>query len=154
MAIVQRDRPDLALVIAGGETLFDYRDYRAATLARAAELAVSVELLGPVAQPDLPSLFAAASVFAFPSTKEGFGMAAMEALAAGVPVVMRDCLSLREVFDGAARFIDSVNDLAVAILAAAGPRVPAAVTVGRDLAGRYTWAGAAKAHLEFYRAHA
>ena len=34
----------------------------------------------------LPALVAEASVFAFPSTKEGFGLAAMEALAAGTPV--------------------------------------------------------------------
>ena len=42
-------------------------------------------VLGPVPDPDLPSLVAAASAFAFPSVKEGFGLAAMEALAAGVP---------------------------------------------------------------------
>ena len=41
---------------------------------------------------------AGAAVFAFPSTKEGFGLAAMEALAAGVPVVVRDLPVLREVF--------------------------------------------------------
>jgi hypothetical protein len=38
MALVRSERPDLELVIAGGETLFDYRDYRAAFETRAAEL--------------------------------------------------------------------------------------------------------------------
>ena len=47
---------------------------------------------------------AAADVFAFPSTKEGFGLAAMEALAAGVPVVVRDLPVLREVFGDAVRY--------------------------------------------------
>ena len=44
------------------------------------------------------------SVFALCSTKEGFGLAAMEALAAGVPVVLRDLPVLRDVFGPAALF--------------------------------------------------
>ncbi len=86
----------LRLVIAGGETLFDYRDYRARWDKRAAELGADPVVLGPVAHDELPSLVAAARVFAFPSAKEGFGLAAMEALAAGVPVVTRDLPVLRD----------------------------------------------------------
>ena len=103
-AILGRGQPGVRLVIAGGETLFDYRDYRARWEQRARDLGVAPELLGPVDEPDLPSLVAAASVFAFPSTKEGFGLAAMEALAAGVPVIASDLPVLREIFGGAARF--------------------------------------------------
>ncbi|WP_343943816.1 MSMEG_0565 family glycosyltransferase, partial [Pseudonocardia zijingensis] len=97
MALVQAARPDLALVVAGGETLFDHRHYRARVEARALELGVVPTVLGPVPHADLPALVAAADVFAFPSTKEGFGLAAMEALAAGVPLVVRDLPVLREV---------------------------------------------------------
>ena len=96
-------RPDVRLVIAGGETLFDYRDYRARWEQRAGVLGVSAEVLGPVPEADLPSLVAAAGVFAFPSAREGFGLAALEALAAGVPVVASDLPVLREVLGGAAR---------------------------------------------------
>src|ERR1051325_9531452 len=75
---------DRRLVVAGGETLFDYRAYRAEWEALAVELGVRPEVLGPVPHDDLPALVAGAAAFAFPSIKEGFGLAAMEALAAGV----------------------------------------------------------------------
>ena len=80
-AILARQRPAVRLVIAGGETLFDYRDYRARWEQRAWDLSVTPVVLGPVPEADLPSLVAAAAVFAFPSAREGFGLAAMEALA-------------------------------------------------------------------------
>jgi glycosyltransferase-like protein len=150
MADVHRVRPDLTLVIAGGETLFDYRDYRATVLARAAALGVTPRILGPVDHGALPALVAQAEVFAFPSTKEGFGLAALEALAAGVPVVARDLPVLREVLGGSARFATTSTDLAAALLAAT-VRDPARAARGQVLAGRYTWATAARAHLELYR---
>src|SRR3979411_3247445 len=102
--MLRADESDVRLVIAGGETLFDYRDYRERWEKRAAELGADPVVLGPVEHAELPSLVAAAAVFAFPSTKEGFGLAAMEALAAGVPLVTRDLPVLHEVFGGVARF--------------------------------------------------
>ena len=60
-------------------TLFDYRDYRARWDQRAAELAVAPVVLGPVDEDALPPLAAAAGAFAFPSAKEGVGLAAREA---------------------------------------------------------------------------
>jgi glycosyltransferase-like protein len=150
MARVRREEPGLALVVAGGETLFDYRDYRAAVEARAAELGVEPVVLGPVDDGDLPALVAAAEVFAFPSTKEGFGLAAMEALAAGVPVVTRDLPVLREVFGGAAAFAADAGSLAAQLLAAAGSDDPARRAAGRELAARHTWTAAAQAHRELY----
>jgi glycosyltransferase-like protein len=139
------------LVIAGGETLFDYRSYRAAWQARADQLGLVPVVLGPVPDGDLPSLVAAADVFAFPSTVEGFGLAAMEALAAGVPVVTRDLPVLREVFGGAARFGADTGGLAAALGDALGRPDPALAAAGRALAARHTWAAAAERHLGLYR---
>ncbi len=99
-------------MIAGGETLFDYRDYRAAFDAASAAGGVEPLVLGPVDHDRLPALVAEADVFAFPSTKEGFGLAAMEALAAGVPVVVRDLPVLREVFGDAVRYAPDAESLA------------------------------------------
>jgi glycosyltransferase-like protein len=149
-ALLRAEQPDVRLVIAGGETLFDYRDYRERWEKRAAELGTDPVVLGPVDHDDLPSLVAAASVFAFPSTKEGFGLAAMEALAAGIPLVTRELPVLQEVFGGVARFATDpptfARELRAALADPGGRR-----DAGRALAARYTWPAAAAAHLEFYR---
>jgi glycosyltransferase involved in cell wall biosynthesis len=147
MAQVAVRRPDLSLVVAGGETLFDYRDYRAQVDARAAELGVVPVVLGPVDHDALPALVAAAEVFAFPSTKEGFGLAAMEALAAGVPVVTRDLPVLREVFGDVATFARDPAELASALLGDVGEERRAA---GRALAQGHSWDTAAARHLGLY----
>jgi glycosyltransferase-like protein len=164
MSELRLTHPSARLVIAGGETLFDYRGYRATVLARAEELHVEPELLGPVAHEQLPALVAGAGVFAFPSVQEGFGLAAMEALAARVPVVVRDLPVLREVFDGAVRFAADTPGLAAALDAAlnagpgrgpgAGPAHEAPTALadrGSELAARHTWDAAARAHLDLYR---
>ena len=146
-ALVRQQRPELSLVVAGGETLFDYRDYRAQVLDRAAQLGVAPVVLGPVDHAQLPTLVAAADVFAFPSVKEGFGLAAMEALAAGVPVVTRDLPVLREVFGDAAAFAPDPAGMARALLAPVGEERRSA---GRALARGASWDAAAAAHLALY----
>ncbi len=143
--------PRPRLVVAGGETLFDYRDYRVRWEARAAQLGVVPTVLGPVAHEELPALVAAAEVFAFPSTVEGFGLAAMEALAAGVPLVTRDLPVLREVFGTAARFGTDPPTLAAQIGDALGRPDPVRQAAGRALAARHTWRQAAEEHLRLYR---
>lgn len=143
--------PQLSLVIAGGETLFDYREYRAAFDNRCAELDVQPLILGAIADHELPALVAGCEVFAFPSTKEGFGLAAMEALAAGRPVVARDLPVLREVFGDTVRF--AVDAPGFATEMAAALQSPPDPVIGRALAESMTWQAAAKSHLDFYRSH-
>ncbi|MDT3397113.1 MSMEG_0565 family glycosyltransferase [Streptomyces sp. B1866] len=143
--------PAVRLVVAGGETLFDYRDYRARWEARAAELGAEPVVLGPVADDALPALVAAAGAFAFPSVKEGFGLAAMEALAAGVPLVVRDLPVLREVFGPAAGFAATPAALADGLARALAGPDPARRAAGRELAARHTWRAAAERHVAFYR---
>ncbi|MFJ9544424.1 MSMEG_0565 family glycosyltransferase [Streptomyces sp. NPDC101225] len=149
--LLRTDHSDVRLVIAGGETLFDYRGYRRRWEERAAELDVEPVVLGPVPDDELPSLVAAADAFAFPSRKEGFGLAAMEALAAGVPLVVRDLPVLREVFGRAACFADTPEELATGLGRALTIDAPTRQTAGRELAARHTWAQAADRHVALYR---
>ncbi|MER7251347.1 MSMEG_0565 family glycosyltransferase [Kribbella sp. NPDC000426] len=136
------------LVIAGGETLFDYREYRQRWETRAVQLGISPVVLGPVDHAELPGLVAGAEVFAFPSVKEGFGLAPLEALAAGVPVVLSDLPVFREIFGAAATYATGPQALATALHAAIGDTTR--TQLGRDTAAAHTWPAAADAHLNLY----
>ncbi|GAA4686080.1 MSMEG_0565 family glycosyltransferase [Nocardioides nanhaiensis] len=151
-ALLRARHPDvgrgLRLVLAGGETLFDYRGYRGTFDRRAAELDVQPELLGVVAHDELPALVAEAAALGFVSTQEGFGLAPLEALAAGTPVVARDLPVLREVLGEAVAYAADPVAMADALAAViASPPDPAA---GRARAQAFTWDAAAAAHLRFY----
>lgn len=150
VALLRRTHPDVSLVVAGGETLFDYRDYRAAFDERARVLGVAPVELGTVAHAELPALVAGACALGFLSTREGFGLAAMEALAAGVPVVARDLPVLREVMGAAPRYADGPEQAAAALAAALDDGDPARAAAGRERAARHSWDAAAASHLELY----
>ncbi|MDO9381086.1 MAG: MSMEG_0565 family glycosyltransferase [Nocardioidaceae bacterium] len=150
-ALLRDDHPDVRLVLAGGETLFDYRDYRERFDRRAAELGVEPVMLGVVDDDDVPSLVASAEAMGFVSTKEGFGLAAMESLAAGVPVVTRDLPVLREVFGASVAYGRDPREFATAL--ATVLTAPPDAEPGRALARSYTWDAAAERHVELYRAH-
>ncbi len=161
--------PGALLAVAGGETLFDYAAYREAWERDAAALGLRVHhgapppgeadvaVLGPVPDTDMPALFRAADIFAFPSEREGFGLVVLEAQAAGLPVVASDLPVLREFLsDGddcvmvpvgdadalAAALVGTLEDGALRLRIAAG---------GRATAARFTWEAAAAAHEELYQ---
>jgi glycosyltransferase involved in cell wall biosynthesis len=72
--------------------------------------AAEVQFLGFVAQDDLPALYSLATVFAYPSLAEGFGLPVAEAMAYGTPVVTSRGTSMEEVAGGAAVLVDA-NDV-------------------------------------------
>jgi glycosyltransferase-like protein len=143
------DHAGLRLVFGGGETLFDYRDYRAAFEARAAELDVTPQIIGVLAEDEMPALVAQASVLAMVSVREGFGLAGMEALAAGVPVVARDLPVLCEVYGDTVAFAKDIPAIAAALARQLSAPLPP--NAGRALAASYTWKRAAIAHLAVYQ---
>ena len=78
-----------------------------ADLAR--DLPLNVTLLGPLA--DIRPLLAAADIFAMPSRREGQGIAALEAMAAGVPLVASRVGGLAEMLaDGETGLLVSPGD--------------------------------------------
>ena len=64
----------------------------------AAELGVGnrVELVGQLSRAELRSLYARAHVFVLPSERESFGLAALEARAAGLPVIAMQASGVRD----------------------------------------------------------
>ncbi len=119
--------------------------------ARAAELDVSIALLGPVAHEKYPELVACADAFALAPVAEGSAVAALEALAAAVPLVLRGLPAFRRRFAGAARFGTTPAELARALEAALGDESHAQRVAGRALAARRSWGAAAREHQALYR---
>jgi glycosyltransferase involved in cell wall biosynthesis len=72
-----------------------------------------------VADADMPALYSAATMFAYPSLYEGFGLPPLEAMACGTPVVTSGAASLGEVVGDAAMRIDprDVDAMSAAMLA-------------------------------------
>ena len=113
--------------------------------------------LGMVAESDMPALYRACDVLATPSTREGFGLAALEAAAAGLPNVVSDLPVFHEHFvDGESCLMVPVGDsgpLAIAlvrVLRDAGISQRLAEE-GRHVAARYGWEASAAAHERLYR---
>jgi glycosyltransferase involved in cell wall biosynthesis len=99
---------------------------------------------GYVSDADLPALYAAASVFAYPSLYEGFGIPPLEAMACGTPVVASTAGALPEILGDAALLVDPYDEdaLAEALEAAAADRGDLRRR-GFFKAARYTWETAA-----------
>ncbi|MGH2569667.1 MAG: glycosyltransferase family 4 protein [bacterium] len=74
----------------------------------------AVRVLGYVPAEDLPALYGAAEVFAFPSFHEGFGLPVLEAMACGTPVVTSGTSSLPEVAGDAAVLVDPGSPSSIA----------------------------------------
>ena len=120
------------------------------------ELGRDVVLLGTVPDGELPAWYRAADALAFPSIKEGWGLAVLEAMAARLPVVATDIPVFREYLtpDEDALLVPPADAVALAgamrslvddealrdRLGAAGARV----------ASRFTWEAAASRQLAVY----
>ena len=89
--------PEVHLAIAGDGELKQTLVQIAATLG----VQDRVHLLGEISPADIPDFLRAGDLFAFPSRWEGFGIAVVEAMHAGLPVVASDIPALREVLRGA-----------------------------------------------------
>jgi glycosyltransferase involved in cell wall biosynthesis len=114
-----------------------------------------VVLLGEVNDRDLAYLYDKAAVFATASANEGFGLAALEALAAGTPVIATDIPAHREVLGDAALLVPSDDERA---LAGALARVLTVEALAKDLArrgpiraSRFRVAETARATASIYR---
>ena len=69
-------------------------------------LSDSIIFLGFIDDNDLPYLYNGASVFVFPSIREGFGFPPAEAMACGVPVVTSNATSLPEIVGDAGMLVE------------------------------------------------
>ncbi|MEL7155335.1 MAG: glycosyltransferase family 1 protein [Actinomycetota bacterium] len=119
-----------------------------------APLGARAHRLGHVDDHELSALYRAATVFAFPSLLEGFGLPVLEALAHGTPVVTAQGTATEEVAGGGARLIDPHDAAALASAIEAVETDPATTarlaTVGRRRAQELTWANTAARYRDVF----
>jgi glycogen(starch) synthase len=154
MPRLTRRFPGARLVVAGQGT--HERELRA--LARRKRLGRSVEFAGFLEQEQLAALVGAADVAVVPSIYEPFGLAALEAAAAGTPLVVADTGGLREFVEHdvtGLRFAPGDEDGLVRAVSdllsdeVLGRRL---VRSGRALlADEHGWPGIAERTVEVYR---
>lgn len=111
-----------------------------------------VRFLGFVPDDDLRGVYGAATVFAYPSEREGFGLPVAEAMAQSTPVVTSAGTSTEEVAGGSAVLVDpfDVDSIAAGIVEA-DDRSAELVERGLARSAELTWGASAAATLAVYR---
>ena len=114
--------------------------------------AYDVRFTGFVPAHNLPALYEACTVFAFPSILEGYGLPVIEAMAHGAAVVTSRGTSTEEVAGGAAVLVDplSVESIAAGVSEAIA-NVDELRARGLARAAEVTWSATAEATVSAYR---
>jgi glycosyltransferase involved in cell wall biosynthesis len=138
------------LVLAGpeGSSSGEVRE-----LMRESEIGKRIRTLGFVPDEDMPSIYAAAEVFAFPSLGEGFGIPVIEAMACGTPVIVSQATCLPEVAGDAAVLFDPEDpaDIARAMRLILRPQIHEEMRQkGLRRAQMFTWENTARETLNAY----
>jgi glycosyltransferase involved in cell wall biosynthesis len=143
---------DLRLIIIGDEISRNPDVRRAVVQTRNQQ---AIRFLGFVPFDTLRFFYSAASVFAFPSLYEGFGLPPLEAMATGTPVVTSSLSSLPEVVGDAAMIVKPENVFDIArglreVLLDEHLR-DRLIAAGYVQARRFDWHRTAEQSLEVYR---
>jgi glycosyltransferase involved in cell wall biosynthesis len=113
-----------------------------------------VQFTGYVPDADLPALYAAADLFAYPSLYEGFGLPPLEAMACGTPILTANTTSLPEVVGDAAVSVDPTDEAALAAALEELLRSPEQRAELRERgfarAARFSWQETARRTLAVY----
>jgi glycosyltransferase involved in cell wall biosynthesis len=150
---IAAEHAGLRLVIAGGDGWGDAPERLADAIDRAANRA-SIIRLGRVTDDQRAALLRGATVFAYPSRYEGFGLPPLEAMAAGTPVVASDAGAIREVVGAAASLVppgdpDRLAEALTEVIADAD-RAAALVSAGQQQLAGYSWDRTVDQLVELY----
>ncbi len=141
------------LTLAGAATGFGIREIL--NRIHTSRASKRIRLTGYVTSEELDALYARASIFAFPSLDEGFGIPVLEAMARGIPVVTSNRSALPEVTGDAALLVDpyDTEEIAAALrrLAEDSGLRDALAAAGRSRATMFCWENALRRTYAIYQ---
>ena len=149
-AAIAARHPEVRLAIVGDNRTTPHLDLEAVIDASGHREQVSYRAY--VTDAELADLYSRAAAFVFLSDYEGFGMTPLEALAAGIPIVVLDTEVAREIYGPAAVYVERPEP---ALVEAALERVlfddrerERLREVGRHVIERYSWRECAQRTLQ------
>jgi glycosyltransferase involved in cell wall biosynthesis len=107
----EQTAPEWRLVLAGS---FGFDSQEALQRIERGSRKRDIQVLGYVSDSELEDLYQRASLLAFPSLDEGFGMPILDAMARGVPVLTSNISAMPEVSGDAALLVDPTDVNAIA----------------------------------------
>lgn len=150
-SLINREFPDMKLVIAGGRGWFCEEIFRAPLKHEVQE---KVVFTGRVSETELSALYQGAKLYVQPSITEGFGLPILEAMQAGVPVVSSSGGALAEVVGDSGLVVELGVEFASwlgrAMKSVIGSRElqTELVEKGKKRVGELTWKNAAAQTLD------
>lgn len=144
-----RQLSHLKLVVAGGS------GWNSTPIFELAQTVGNVVFTGYISEEDKSALYRHASLFAFPSIYEGFGIPILEAMSVGTPVLCSNTSSMPEVAGDAAVLVDpfSVDDIADGLYKLLTDEALRAekIAAGFTQAAKFSWDDSAQKLMELYK---
>ena len=142
-SLAAQDLPDARLVIVGDDRTWPRQDLD--EVAARYGMSDQVRIARYLDDAELAALYARAAAFVFLSEYEGFGLTPLEALAAGVPIVVLDTPVAREVYGPAAVYVQDTAGAARAMreMLLAPGHAPPTLAAAAEVLARYSWDRAA-----------
>jgi glycosyltransferase involved in cell wall biosynthesis len=148
----ERTAPGWKLLLAGS---FGYGSEEAMERVQRSPRKKDIQVLGYVFDSQLEELYRRASILAFPSLDEGFGMPVLDAMTRGVPVLTSRISAMPEVAGNAALLVDPTNTGEIADgLCALGGNAELRETLiraGLERAKEFSWEKALVATWKVYQ---